>query len=338
MPIQVKCANAECGKTLRVKDELGGKTIRCPGCQQTLKVPPLEVEAMPEAEAIEAEVAPPPKPARNDKVAAKGAPAAPAKAPAKAAVSAGAPPAAKKGGKPPAPKKGRDDDDDHDPELEKLWQTCDMLNNHERLQVKKKFSFMGSKFHINDPDTEEQVGTAKEVISVVTVLLRATPIIGRFMGTNIEVREDAKGPVLFTVRKPVQWFNWTTKIEIYDQHAEKIGYFQTKLFSLLPAFWVYDAEGNQIAEVKQPLSFTKPRVDFLAADGRELAQIRNELWEAKKMKLMFGNPGMNINMSEEVKKHHNLKVLLVATVIALEFIMAARAGQSGAGGGISFGS
>jgi uncharacterized protein YxjI len=331
MPIEVKCANADCGKTMRVKDELAGKTIRCPGCQQPLKVQAPAVEAMPEEE-VTAE-APPPKPAKSNSVAAKSAPAAVSagKAPAKAAAAA---PAAKKGGGKPA----RRDDDDRDPEMEKLWQTCDMLNNHERLQVKRKFSFMGSSFYINNPDTEEKVGMAKEVISIVTVLMRALPIVGKFMGTNIEIREDDKGPVLFTVRKPVQWFNWTTKIEIYDQHAEKIGYFQTKLFSLLPAFWVYDAEGNQIAEVKQPLSFTKPRVDFLAADGRELAQIRNELWEAKKMKLMFGNPGMNINMSEEVKSHHNLKVLLIATVIALEFISAARAGQSGAGGGISFGS
>lgn len=36
MPIKVTC---KCGKALNVKDELGGKTVKCPGCQQPLKIP-----------------------------------------------------------------------------------------------------------------------------------------------------------------------------------------------------------------------------------------------------------------------------------------------------------
>ena len=142
MPIQVKCANADCGKSLRIKDELAGKTIRCPGCQQPMKVPAAAVEAAFE----EAEEAP-------------------AK-PAKPAVTAAAPPARELRHRPcrkppprpltkrkPSPPKHRcqegrqtpppkDEDDEPDPELEKLWEQSDMLNNHERLQVKKKFAWM----------------------------------------------------------------------------------------------------------------------------------------------------------------------------------------------------
>lgn len=36
MPIAVSC---QCGKTLNVKDELAGKAVKCPACQQVLKVP-----------------------------------------------------------------------------------------------------------------------------------------------------------------------------------------------------------------------------------------------------------------------------------------------------------
>lgn len=36
MPIAVKCG---CGKQLRVKDELAGKAIKCPGCANVVKVP-----------------------------------------------------------------------------------------------------------------------------------------------------------------------------------------------------------------------------------------------------------------------------------------------------------
>ena len=137
------------------------------------------------------------------------------------------------------------------------------------------------------------------------------------MGTNIQVRDEEKGLILFTVRKPVQWFSLTTKIEIYDQFAKKLGYFQTKLFSLTGGFWVYDADGEQIAEVKVPL--LKPYISFLSPDGSELARIANEMWEAKKFKITFGTPGTNITLNEEVREHINLKVLLVATVLAMEF-------------------
>ena len=36
MPIRLNCS---CGKSLAVKDEFAGKTVKCPGCQKGLKVP-----------------------------------------------------------------------------------------------------------------------------------------------------------------------------------------------------------------------------------------------------------------------------------------------------------
>jgi hypothetical protein len=36
MPIKVQC---DCGKALAAKDELAGKTVKCPGCQKPLKIP-----------------------------------------------------------------------------------------------------------------------------------------------------------------------------------------------------------------------------------------------------------------------------------------------------------
>ena len=62
----------------------------------------------------------------------------------------------------------------------------------------------------------------------------------------------------------------------------------------------------------------KPYINFLAADGTELARIANEAWEVKKFKVII-NAGTNITMSEEVREHNNLKVLLLATVLAMEF-------------------
>lgn len=40
MPIQVTCG--ECNKRLTVKDEYAGKRVRCPGCQESLRIPVVE--------------------------------------------------------------------------------------------------------------------------------------------------------------------------------------------------------------------------------------------------------------------------------------------------------
>jgi len=71
MPIKVQCA---CGKSFAAKDELAGKTVKCPACQQPLKIPgasPASAPAKPAAKPAAAK--PAAKPA-----AAKPAPAAPA--------------------------------------------------------------------------------------------------------------------------------------------------------------------------------------------------------------------------------------------------------------------
>ncbi len=41
MPISFKCA---CGRALRVKNELGGRRVRCPSCSSILTVPKLDIE------------------------------------------------------------------------------------------------------------------------------------------------------------------------------------------------------------------------------------------------------------------------------------------------------
>src|SRR6476469_2018576 len=67
MPIKVQCT---CGKAFAAKDELAGKTVKCPACQQPLKVPG-------------GSAAPAAKPAAAKPASAQGAkPAAPARAPA----------------------------------------------------------------------------------------------------------------------------------------------------------------------------------------------------------------------------------------------------------------
>src|SRR5687768_7913425 len=49
MPIPVKC---DCGRALRLKDELAGKKIRCPGCSAVVMVPQSDAPTDAEDEAL----------------------------------------------------------------------------------------------------------------------------------------------------------------------------------------------------------------------------------------------------------------------------------------------
>ncbi|MEM9646347.1 MAG: hypothetical protein AAF989_15255 [Planctomycetota bacterium] len=44
MPVRLKCS---CGKTLSVRDEMAGKTIKCPGCSKPIRVPGGKPKAAP---------------------------------------------------------------------------------------------------------------------------------------------------------------------------------------------------------------------------------------------------------------------------------------------------
>jgi hypothetical protein len=64
VPITFSC---ECGKTLRVKDELAGKRVRCPNCQEILAVPDdAEAGIQSPAAARNRPAAPPPPPRRRE--------------------------------------------------------------------------------------------------------------------------------------------------------------------------------------------------------------------------------------------------------------------------------
>jgi uncharacterized protein YxjI len=338
VPIQVQCANPACAKVLRVKDELAGKTVKCPACQAALPIPKAGAAAPAAKPAAKPAAAPAQKPAasaagkpaakpaagavQKPAAAAAGKPA--AKAPAGAvqkgpANGKSAPPAKAAAKAPPAKKAAVADEEDA--EGEDLWANCEMLT-HDRFMTKAKFAFAGAKFDITNPDTKEKIGVARERISFLTSFLRSLSVgpirFKDWMATVIEVREKPDGPILFTVRKPMALFSLVWTVQIWNNKAEQMGYFQTKLFSLFGGFWVYDPKGAQVAEVKAKFGKTGPRLLFLTADGNELGHISSEIMEAKGFKVVWGSPGLTVTMADDIKDDIDMKVILLATTLAME--------------------
>jgi len=243
-----------------------------------------------------------------------------------------------KGGKGKS-KRDRDEDDDDRPRKRRskeedaladlpdtLWEDCEMFR-HKRLSTKGKFSIWKNSFKIYNPDSGEEVGLAEENLPTWKGWLRMFKVgpvrFANWLTIDMEVREHPKGPVLFYMRKvatPMPW-QLTSRIDILDFRKKLIGYMQTKLFSITGGFWIYDPKGKQIAELKGQFSLTKPRMDFLDADGEHLGDITAEVFDdqGKKksgFKIIFGAMPMVMTMDKSVRDHIPTKVLFLAATMA----------------------
>jgi hypothetical protein len=187
-----------------------------------------------------------------------------------------------------------------------------------RINVKNRH------FHIFKAATKDVIGYADEKANGFFLALRALNNLGKWLPTTVEVREELDGPLLLAVRKiNIPLLPWTD-IEIYDDQRQKLGYFRTKIFSLLGGFWLYDAEGKEVAEVKAKLGMP-PRYLFLSKDGRELGSVGNEAVtkaaETKKVQftVTVGRQSLRLKVAPEMVNEPKIKALMLATVLAFEF-------------------
>jgi uncharacterized protein YxjI len=348
MPIQVKCPNPGCAQSLRVKDELAGKSVRCPTCKTAIQLPnaPSPVATAPAKSAPSQ--APPPGPAR-EKVSTRPAPPRdeddlPRESSKKRLADPPKKSAPREDDEDERPRKAgksrKDEDEDQEDKPRKskkqktdlddlpdtLWEDCDLFR-HKRLSTKGKFSLWKNSFRIFNPDTDEEIGLAEENLPAWKGWLRMVKAIGNWLTIDIEIREKPDGPVLFYMRrlpKPMPW-NLTTKIQILDFRKKLIGYFQTKLFSIGGGFWIYDAKDKQVAELKAKILTTRPRMDFLDVDGELLGDVRAAIFDDQKKKgvsLIFGAMPMVMSMNEEIESHIPTKILFLAATMASQLSMA----------------
>jgi hypothetical protein len=309
MPIAVKCANPACGKGFKANDDWAGKSAKCPACKQPIKIPGGAVAAV-QAPPPKPRVKVPPPPAQEasfdvvDEPAASFTPA----------------PAKKKPDKKPAKSDAEDDGDDRDPT--ELWNGSSLLHQP-RIMVKSQFITMGrAKFYVSNPDKKKELTTITETISTPAMMLRMLtvgPIRFRdWMATEVALADPESDEPLFYVRKPLQMFTLSIRVNILDDRRKLIGYFKTKIFSLLGGFWVYDANDEQLAEVKPKLDFKKPRVGFLTPDGDELGFITDELTDKPGFKVSVGTPGLIVTFGDATRNDPKMKVIMLATTLAME--------------------
>ncbi|MCB2299140.1 phospholipid scramblase-related protein [Clostridium tagluense] len=124
-----------------------------------------------------------------------------------------------------------------------------MLLDKKSFFIKEQVQFMkfSGRYDIFDPILNTQIGFAKEEPGAFVHFLRL--IIGKGMLPNkINVCDTETNSIAFTIKKPFTFLR--SKVSVYDGAGTYKGYFKGKILTLGGGFWVFDSNGNELAELK----------------------------------------------------------------------------------------
>jgi uncharacterized protein YxjI len=106
-------------------------------------------------------------------------------------------------------------------------------------------------YDILDPETQGQIGIAKEKPGTLVHVLRLL-LDKQMLPTKVFVYEgdnpEDQQRLVFSIRRGFTLLR--SRIDIVDRNGQVIGWFKSKLLSLGGTFYVFDAMGNEVAMVK----------------------------------------------------------------------------------------
>ena len=113
------------------------------------------------------------------------------------------------------------------------------------------FMKLSDTYDILDPQTQEQIGIAKEKPGTLMYVLRFL-VNKRLLPTKVFVYEGAnyedETKLLFSIQRGFTLFR--SRVNICDGRGTVVGWLRSKAFSLGGAFYVFDAADNEVAFVK----------------------------------------------------------------------------------------
>lgn len=191
-----------------------------------------------------------------------------------------------------------------------------MLLDRNLFLIKERVAFakLTDTYDILDPETKQPVGIAREEPPRWAKLLRIL-LNKQLLPTTVNVYEQETQPPLFSIRKPA--LRLRPRVSVYDAAGNYVGRFKSKLFSVGAGFWVYDADENQVAEVKgdwKGWNFT-----FLSVDGRELGKVTKQ-WAGIGKELFTSADVYMISIGEPGEGRATAAMLLLAAGLAIDIV------------------
>ena len=169
-------------------------------------------------------------------------------------------------------------------------------------------------FDIINPNNQQQVGVAREEPGGLVKTLRLV-MSKKMLPNTIEVRKHPDGELVFTIRKPFTLFR--DKIDVCDSANKRVGYFQSKLMSLTPGFWVYDDSDKLFAEIKG--KWHGWDFKFVTAQGAEVGSVTKK-WAGLAKELFTSADNYVVSVSKELANNPVAKMLLLGATLAIDVI------------------
>jgi uncharacterized protein YxjI len=171
-------------------------------------------------------------------------------------------------------------------------------------------------YDILDPDTQEQLGIAKEKPGTMIQILRLI-VSKKLLPTKVFVYQGGDfnndANLLFSIERGVGLFR--TKVNVVDENGQIVGWFRSKLFSLGGAFQVFDANGVEIALVKGDWKGRNFR--FLDPSQNEIGKISQQ-WAGLAKEFFTSADRYVISLNEQPSP--GKAILLLAAGLAIDTV------------------
>lgn len=191
-----------------------------------------------------------------------------------------------------------------------------MLLEQRTFLVKERVAMLKltDRYDIFHPESGEQIGFAKENVSVTTQLLRLL-VNKQLLPTTVVIKEDEESAPIATIRRGVTLFR--SVVHVLDKDQNPVGFFKSKLFTLGGGFTVHNPSGEQIADVKGNWKGW----DFKLTDmsGNELGTV-NKKWAGTMKEMFTSADNYIISLNDSVGENPGLAVLLLAAGLAIDIV------------------
>lgn len=178
------------------------------------------------------------------------------------------------------------------------------------------FLKLSDTYDILDPDTQEQLGIAKEKPGTLVHVLRFL-LNKKLLPTKVFVYEGSDfnndANLLFSIHRGIAIFNST--VNVLDENGQVVGWFKSKFFSLGGAFRVFDASGNEVALVKGDWKGRNFR--FLDSGGKEIGKIAQH-WAGFAKEMFTSADRYVISLNEQPSP--GKAILLLAAGLAIDTV------------------
>ena len=169
-------------------------------------------------------------------------------------------------------------------------------------------------YDILDPETQQQIGIAKEEISGLLKVLRFF-INKRMLPTCVNVyagTTDQIGELQFSIKRSIPFLR--SQVDVIDRSGKNLGYFKSKIFSLGGSFRVCLMSGEEVAQVKG--DWKGWNFKFLSGEA-EIGTITKK-WGGLGKELFTSADNYMITISGDVDEY--LSILLLAGGLAIDTV------------------